>query len=244
MLSAIVERAPRKMFTEKEDELLKELVSKNGLYNWEKVAEAMKTRNARQCKERYLYYLDPTINNEPFTFDEDLMLLTLVREKGTRWSSLTERFVKRTQYALKNRWMYLQRIIKKHCDNVPLQKAVEIIHELPQPKPKAKPLLPPKEITKYEKIIILRPDKFTKENIMEILPIDVEPPKQPNQIQSPKQINQIQKVESMEIIPIEPPKQPVEEEIHQELDIEPDNTMNPVEEFRVFSESDFDDFFK
>ena len=49
----------------------------------------------------------------------------------------------------------------------------------------------------------------------------------------------------MEIIPIEPPKQQsAEEEIHQELDIEPDNTMNPVEEFRVFSESDFDDFFK
>ena len=236
MLSAIVERAPRKMFTEKEDELLKELVSKNGLYNWEKVAEEMKTRNARQCKERYLYYLDPTINNEPFTGEEDLKLLTLVREQGTRWSSLTERFTKRTQYSLKNRWMYLQRIIKKYCNDVPLEKAVEIIHELPQPKPKAKPILPPKQITKYEKIIILRPDKFTKENIMEILPIDVEPPKQPNQ--PPKQINQIQKVESMEIIPIEPPKQQLQEEIPHELDIE------PAEEFRVFSESDFDDFFK
>jgi len=228
------------MFTEKEDELLKELVSKNGLYNWEKVAEEMKTRNARQCKERYLYYLDPTINNEPFTFDEDLLLLTLVREQGTRWSSLTERFVRRTQYSLKNRWMYLQRIIKKHCDNVPLQKAVEIIHELPQPKPKAKPILPPKQITKYEKIIILRPDKFTKENIMEILPIEIEPP---NQVQPPKQKNQIQKAESLEIIPIEPPKQ-TQEEIPHELDIEPDNTASPVEEFRVFSESDFDDFFK
>ena len=71
---------------------------------------------------------------------------------------------------------------------------------------------------------------------MEIIPI--EPPKQ------------IQKADPNEIIPIKPPKQikfeatPELEDIPHELDVQPDISMSPDEVFRVFSDGDFDDFFK
>ena len=238
MRSGIVNRPPKKMFTIDEDEQLKELVSKNGLYNWEKIAAEMKTRSARQCKERYVYYLDPNVNKEPYSEEEDFKLVGLVKEKGKKWSYLTGLFTNRNQYSLKNRYAFLQRTINKLGADIPLQKLIKAIHEMPPPKPKARPYQP-KTTNTYNKIIIYRQDRprqIQKADSMEIIPI--EPPKQ------------IQKADPNEIIPIKPPKQikfeatPELEDIPHELDVQPDISMSPDEVFRVFSDGDFDDFFK
>ena len=222
------------MFTEDEDEQLKELVKKYGMYSWEKVAAGMETRTARQCKERFLFYLDPNINNEPYTIEEDLMLLNIVKEKGTRWSYFANYVLKdRTQYSLKNRWWFLQRAIKKIGEDIPLEEVVKIIHEMPPPRPKPRPLPPPKTITTYDKIIILRPKEIKKGDSMEVISYN-----------KPKQTTQNQKVESLDIIPIEPPKESEPDEIPHELDIEPDTAITPQTDLAFFSESDFDDFFK
>ena len=228
------QRLPKKMFTEDEDEQLKELVKKYGMYSWEKVAAGMETRTARQCKERFLFYLDPNINNEPYTIEEDLTLLNIVKEKGTRWSYFANYVLKdRTQYSLKNRWWFLQRAIKKIGEDISLEEVVKIIHEMPPPRPKPRPLPPPKTITTYDKIIILRPKEIKKGDSMEVISYN-----------KPKQPTQNQKVESLDIIPIETSKESEPDEIPHELDIEPDTAINPQTDLAFFSESDFDDFFK
>ena len=222
------------MFTEDEDEQLKELVKKYGIYSWEKIAAEMKERTARQCKERYLFYLNPSVNNGLYTIEEDLMLLNAVKESGTRWSYFANFILKdRTQYSLKNRWSFLQRAIKKIGEDLPLEEVLKVIHEMPPPRSKSRPLPPPKTITTYDKIIILRPKELKKGDSMEVISYN-----------KPKQPTQIQKVESLDIIPIEASKESEPDEIPHELDIEPDTAINPQTDLAFFSESDFDDFFK
>ena len=158
------------MFTVSEDEQLKQLVKENGLYCWERVAREMKTRTPRQCKERYVYYLDPSINKSPYTLEEDLKLLKEVEEKGKRWSSMTINFSGRTQYSLKNRWIFLNRVIKQLDKDVSFETVVKVVHELPPPKAKPRPIeskrsQPVEKNTKFSKVELIYPDPANQEEI-------------------------------------------------------------------------------
>ena len=137
-------RPSKRMFNTEEDKQLKELVEQFGKDSWELVARHMIGRNARQCKERYLYYLDTNINNDPFGIEEDVKLLNAVDKNGTKWSAITILFDRRTQYALKNRYQYLQRCLKKMGDKGTIKK----VHELPPPKKKPQPKAPSRILKK------------------------------------------------------------------------------------------------
>ena len=100
---------PKKNFSKKEDEILIELVNKYGQH-WNTIAGLMERRTARQCKERYEMYLDPNINKDPFTLEEDKLLLTLVQKHGTCWTRILKYFDKRTSSQIKNRWQVLERL--------------------------------------------------------------------------------------------------------------------------------------
>ena len=94
---------PREQFTEKEDELLKELVSKYGADNWKRIASKMENRNSRQCKERWNCYLSPDINKSPWTDEEDRLLIKLYREIGSKWKIISSAFKNRTHISVRNR---------------------------------------------------------------------------------------------------------------------------------------------
>ena len=68
---------PKQKFTEEDDKKLKELVQQFGTKSWAEIAAAMGNRNQRQCKERWEYYLDPTINNSPWTKEEEQRISTI-----------------------------------------------------------------------------------------------------------------------------------------------------------------------
>lgn len=74
----------RSMFTYEEDNKLKCLVSYYGTKNWYLISELMPGRNARQCKDRWEKYLDPNINFQPFTQEEDRKLLYLHKIIGPK----------------------------------------------------------------------------------------------------------------------------------------------------------------
>ena len=82
--SAAAERPAKKkrtfrLWTREEDDKLIEahtrLLGSNKL--WAKVAEAVGTRNATRCRERWEYHLNPEINKSDFTAEEDAHLLAL-----------------------------------------------------------------------------------------------------------------------------------------------------------------------
>ena len=96
-------------FTKAEDEQLKSLVSLYGDNNWSLIAEHMPGRNLRQCKERWNYYLSPTLNTGEWTPEEDARLIEKQREYGSKWVRIAKFFSNRTDTMLKNRFHVLRR---------------------------------------------------------------------------------------------------------------------------------------
>ena len=94
-----------------EDIMLKEYVASYypGKIDWKAIAENIPGRNIRQCMERWRQYLDPNINNEPFTREEDRKLESLVRQCGKKWVSFKKIFKGRTDISIRNRYNFLQR---------------------------------------------------------------------------------------------------------------------------------------
>jgi hypothetical protein len=58
-------RKCRRVFHQAEDEDLAGLVDKFGTENWEKVAEFMPDRTPRQCRDRWNFYVRPSVNRAP-----------------------------------------------------------------------------------------------------------------------------------------------------------------------------------
>mmetsp|Transcript_41418 Transcript_41418/g.66553 ORF Transcript_41418/g.66553 Transcript_41418/m.66553 type:complete len:266 (-) Transcript_41418:845-1642(-) len=64
-------------WTTDEDNVLKQLVALEKIDNWASVAAKIPGRTAKQCRERWRLNLDPAINHDPFTPEEDKLLLML-----------------------------------------------------------------------------------------------------------------------------------------------------------------------
>ena len=97
----------RNVFTPEEDFQLQIFVKIYGLKNWKKIAELMKTRTARQCRERFKNYLSPQIQNGPWTQHEDNILLEKVSQYGKKWSIISNFFKNRSHVNIKNRFASL-----------------------------------------------------------------------------------------------------------------------------------------
>ena len=108
---------PRKKFTQEEDEKLLQLVEVYGEYDWERIAAIICTRNARQCHDRWKFYLNPRLNKSPFTREEDLLLIQLVQQYGSMWVQISKKFNNRSDVQMKNRWKILQ---KQHNLTMPV----------------------------------------------------------------------------------------------------------------------------
>jgi hypothetical protein len=118
MLSSVPAIGPRKLhpkakFSWQEDESLTVLVQTYGADNWQEIAKNMPERNMRQCRDRWLNYLSPEINNSPWTAKEDQLLISKVQELGAVWKFIATFFNARTDINVKNRWHLIQRRIRK-----------------------------------------------------------------------------------------------------------------------------------
>lgn len=104
---------PKKKFTEEDDAKLIQIVQRLGTKSWTEISKAMGDRNQRQCKERWENYLNPEINNNPWTKEEDNLLIQKQLEIGSKWVTIARFFYHRTDAAVKNRWQMLARKQKK-----------------------------------------------------------------------------------------------------------------------------------
>jgi hypothetical protein len=91
-------------FTQTEDMQLTQIVAYYGCDDWTLVASRMPGRNARQCRERWLNYINPQLSRTPLTRDEENLLEAKYLELGPRWQMIASFFPGRAKNFLKNQW--------------------------------------------------------------------------------------------------------------------------------------------
>lgn len=72
----------------------------------------MPGRSAKSCRERYNNYLDPNLNNAPFTEFDDSELIRLYEINGSNWKLISTHLTGKTSMCCKNRFALLKRKIK------------------------------------------------------------------------------------------------------------------------------------
>lgn len=87
-----------------EDQLLLQLVREQGPNNWVRISQQMHFRSPKQCRERFHQNLKPSLNREPISADEGLVIERMVNEMGKRWAEIARRLGNRSDNAVKNWW--------------------------------------------------------------------------------------------------------------------------------------------
>ncbi|CAK59052.1 unnamed protein product (macronuclear) [Paramecium tetraurelia] len=86
---------------------------------WSQIAQELNQhtsiyRSSKQCRERWLNHLNPKISKQPWTDEEDILLLNHVKDQGRRWAEISKIMDgKRSENNLKNRFNSL---IKREKD--------------------------------------------------------------------------------------------------------------------------------
>ncbi|XP_052303603.1 uncharacterized protein LOC7462515 isoform X4 [Populus trichocarpa] len=90
-----------------EDKRLKVAVKLFGPKKWDKIAQFVPGRTQVQCRERWVNCLDPSMNRDEWTEEEDLRLKAAIEECGYCWSKVAERLPQRTDNQCLRRWKVL-----------------------------------------------------------------------------------------------------------------------------------------
>ncbi|XP_023535442.1 transcription factor MYB3R-1-like [Cucurbita pepo subsp. pepo] len=101
-------------WSKEEDEIIIELVNKYGPKKWSTFATHLPGRIGKQCRERWHNHLNPNINKEAWTQEEELALIRAHQIYGNRWAELTKFLPGRTDNAIKNHW---NSSVKKKLDS-------------------------------------------------------------------------------------------------------------------------------
>ena len=96
-------------WTPEEDRALIESVKIHGTKNWIAVASLVPDRNSKQCRERWTAQLDPTLNHNEFTPQEDAVIILQHQANGPLWAKIASYLPGRSATAVKNRFNWLSR---------------------------------------------------------------------------------------------------------------------------------------
>ncbi|XP_016479134.1 transcription factor MYB3R-1-like [Nicotiana tabacum] len=101
-------------WTKEEDDKLIELVNRYGPKKWSTIAQELAGRIGKQCRERWHNHLNPSINKEPWTQEEELTLIRAHQVYGNKWAELAKVLHGRSDNAIKNHW---HSSVKKKLDS-------------------------------------------------------------------------------------------------------------------------------
>ncbi|KAJ6249519.1 myb protein [Anaeramoeba flamelloides] len=102
-----------------EDELLIEAVNKYETYSWTKIANLVPSRNAKQCRERWINQLNPDLVHGFWTNEEDEIILKMRGQLGNKWAQIQKKLSRRSANAIKNRYNSLATLAKKKKKKTP-----------------------------------------------------------------------------------------------------------------------------
>lgn len=91
-----------------EDQALIALVNEKGEKKWCTIATLINERfpgsdkTGKQCRERWHNHLNPCLNKESFTIEDEIKVFELQRQYGNKWSLIAEHFDGRNDNFIKN----------------------------------------------------------------------------------------------------------------------------------------------
>ncbi|XP_019704522.1 transcription factor MYB3R-1 isoform X2 [Elaeis guineensis] len=101
-------------WSKEEDEKIIQMVNKYGPKKWSTIAQALPGRIGKQCRERWHNHLNPAINKQAWTQEEEITLIHAHQIYGNKWAELTKFLPGRTDNAIKNHW---NSSVKKKLDS-------------------------------------------------------------------------------------------------------------------------------
>jgi hypothetical protein len=106
----LASQAPRKTkWTPDEDEQLRAAVQLFGTDSWNKISAFVPSRTGKQCRERWIGQLAPSVSKDNWSPDEDSTLVRAHEVTGNRWTSIACQLPGRSALGVKNRWNWLMR---------------------------------------------------------------------------------------------------------------------------------------
>jgi hypothetical protein len=87
-----------------EDRKLMQWVKKEGPCKWTTCAEYIKGRSGKQCRERWLNTLNPSVKKGGWEAEEDYLIFKLYNKFGSQWSKISLKMPTRTENSIKNRF--------------------------------------------------------------------------------------------------------------------------------------------
>jgi len=94
----------RRTFLPVEDFILKVTMETYPFVSWGEVAKHIPGRTARQCRDRWNYYLSPDLVAHQWTAEDDQLLSEKIKQLGTQWAKILQFFPGISYNSLKNRY--------------------------------------------------------------------------------------------------------------------------------------------
>lgn len=103
-------RQHKTKWTFDEDVRLKEAVEKFGTDSWIRISQFVPGRNSKQCRERWMGQLAPSIRKDSWSREEDEILMQQHELIGNKWTTIATLLPGRSAINVKNRWSKIKRI--------------------------------------------------------------------------------------------------------------------------------------